>query len=179
VKLNKLFRFEIGEEAILNKKAKTGLPNRVGEKVQIINKLNNVMYDYEVKFGDGDTTKVKESELTKIIGSDKPNKPLYKVGDKVVSISGYEGYIGTVMDIDEFEDLPYGYGVKFEGFDTVNWFYENQIERYDENKHKKGKGKNDVLAEVFTSLLKDKSDTVTLPKSTFEKLINLIMKESD
>ncbi|MGD6876957.1 deoxycytidylate deaminase [Bacillus infantis] len=65
----KEWEFAIGELVIVNEKAKLGVPLRVGELAEICELLTDrSMYDYRVRFKDGDITKIRETEL------DKPDK---------------------------------------------------------------------------------------------------------
>jgi hypothetical protein len=59
------------EIAILNTNALKGLPMRVGERCVIIEELNNSPnYQYKVRFDDGTTSKVRETELNKLTEKD-------------------------------------------------------------------------------------------------------------
>ncbi|MED3562398.1 hypothetical protein [Bacillus xiapuensis] len=60
-----------GEVYILNEKATSGLPQRIGERCVIIDCLSDSLtYDYEIEFDDSTTAKVKESELNKLTPDD-------------------------------------------------------------------------------------------------------------
>jgi hypothetical protein len=61
-----------GEEVVLNEHAKTGLPNRIGEICFIVDNLyNSQSYDYKVMFEDGETTRVRECEISKLTEEQK------------------------------------------------------------------------------------------------------------
>lgn len=65
---DKMLRFLVDEEAILNEKIKRGYPNtkRVGDKVVIKSIRDASQYDYDVETDDGEILVVKDEELEKI-----------------------------------------------------------------------------------------------------------------
>jgi dCMP deaminase len=58
-------KFEVGELAVLNESAKSGLPNNVGELCEVVRIISSPNYEYEVDFG-YHINPVRESELNKL-----------------------------------------------------------------------------------------------------------------
>lgn len=64
----KEWKYRIGEWVVLNEKVKRGLPDNVGNLVQIHELRTNGIHDYAVTLPNGDFVFVKENELNKIFG---------------------------------------------------------------------------------------------------------------
>lgn len=115
-----IHQYKIGDYVQLNENAKNDLPTEYNNKeIGIIENLilNSLTFDYLVRFKKS-SVKVKEKELNRL------NK--FSIGDKVKSKKYYHGFIGTITDI-EYVNNDFGYGVIFDGFDAVTWFWENDL----------------------------------------------------
>lgn len=64
----KHYQYKIGDYVIVNEKAKTGTPQRLGKIGKIHSYYNGVIYDYYVKFQDNQIVKFKETELDYVEG---------------------------------------------------------------------------------------------------------------
>lgn len=76
--------FDIGETVIVNNKASKGIPNRIGERAIIIDKINGPNYDFKIEFDDGQTSKVKKTELYKVTDDIKWKMDYIFTGSKVI-----------------------------------------------------------------------------------------------
>jgi hypothetical protein len=90
----KEWQFKLEEIAILNENALHGLPMQVGNLVNVSEVLLNPLYDYKVRLSNGDYTKVRESELTKINVNDSILE--FKIGESTT----YKGEEVIVLKID-------------------------------------------------------------------------------
>lgn len=90
----KEWQFKLEEAAILNENALHGLPMQVGNLVKVEEVLLNPLYDYKVRLPNGDYTKVRESELTKIDVNDSILE--FQIGERVT----YKGEEANVLKID-------------------------------------------------------------------------------
>jgi hypothetical protein len=75
-----------GEIAILNDRAKKGMPQRIGERGVIIitDEFNSPNYDYVLEFDDGTTSPVREEELYKLSEEDKKTMEYIFTGNKAI-----------------------------------------------------------------------------------------------
>lgn len=81
-----MLRFEVGELAIINEKALNGLPDRVGEVVEIINLNSSANYDYHVALDNGDLVPVKNKELNHLSMPELDLLTYIKRGNKVLYV---------------------------------------------------------------------------------------------
>ncbi|MFO1442955.1 hypothetical protein KDN24_06955 [Bacillus sp. Bva_UNVM-123] len=87
----RVWNFNIGDHAVINRKAIVGLPDNVGDLIQIADQLDYGSYDYRVKLPDGTYTKVKEIELNKINSDDSILK--INIGDTYLNSKKEKGKI--------------------------------------------------------------------------------------
>lgn len=88
-----------GEVVILNEKTHNGLPMRIGETAMIIENLcNSPNYDYLIEFQDGETAKVKESEINKLTVKDKEYMDFLYKGSKVLYTPTNEEVLLSKLD---------------------------------------------------------------------------------
>ncbi|WP_137743407.1 hypothetical protein [Robertmurraya siralis] len=86
--------FDVGEQAVINQNAISGLPDLVGSLVTIEEQLSHGTYDYIVHSEDRPSAKVREKELNKV------NKDRYIftliLGDKISKANEEEGEIKLI-----------------------------------------------------------------------------------
>lgn len=76
-----------GEIVIVNNKVSKGLPSRVGESAMIIeNLIDSPNYNYRIEFLDGQTAKVKESEINKLTEIDKYYMSFVYAGNNAIYV---------------------------------------------------------------------------------------------
>jgi hypothetical protein len=156
-----------GEDVILNALASTGLPNRVGENCQVQESLyNSPNYDYKVVFEDGETAKVKESELNKLTEKDKHLQTYIKRGNELTYIPTSENVVIETVDYlhGQAEVRFNDNGVQVVGFESLR-----PIDK--ENDSVDNSYTHDDLLEVFFGHYRNENDTYTVPK---EFLINIL-----
>lgn len=100
-----MWKFEVYEIAILNNLANNGIPNKVGQKCEIIEQIKTPNYDYYIKFEDGSVAMVKEKELDKINKNEliytlKPNETVLHIpSDTIVRVEKID-YLNKMVEID-------------------------------------------------------------------------------
>jgi len=90
--------FEIGELAIINNLAMSGLPDRVGEVVEVVSTSSSPNYDYVVQLENGDFVPVKEKELNHLTMPELDLVTYIKTGNKVLYAPLNE--VVTILKVD-------------------------------------------------------------------------------
>lgn len=172
-------KFEIGELAILNQHALKGLPDRVGEIVEVIAKTNSPNYDFAVELDNGDLVPVKEKELNSLTMPEldlttyirRGNKVLYAPMNEEVEIVKCDYLHGQA------EVKFYDSAMSIIGFEQLRPIEEKEEETVEVDKYQEvinGHTKEYWL-DLFFGHYDNGDETYTVPKDLLHNLLDKLI----